>query len=123
ISPADPGGVWRRPPGNQVFSGTYVPATFDPGDYTYTVSGTGPCSAAVAVVHISETAAPNVGLPAQVTICASDPSFNMTAALGGAPDTTGTWTDPAGNPHSKTFVPGQDAPGIYRYTVAGTFPC
>lgn len=124
ISPADPGGVWRRPaPGNQVFSGTYVPATFDPGDYTYTVSGTGPCSAATAVLHVSETAAPNVGLPAQVTKCASDSPFNMTAALGGTPDTTGTWTDPAGNPHLKTFVPGQDAPGIYRYTVAGTFPC
>lgn len=124
ISPADPGGVWRKPPpGNQVFSGTYVPSTFDPGDYTYTVSGTGPCSAAVAVVHVSETEGPNAGTPNQVTKCASDASFNMTNMLGGSPDTTGTWKDPFGNPCSKNFVPGQDPPGVYIYTVAGTFPC
>ncbi|MCO6481665.1 MAG: gliding motility-associated C-terminal domain-containing protein [Flavobacteriales bacterium] len=124
ISPADGGGVWRKPPpGNQVFSGTYVPGSFDPGDYTYTVSGTGPCSAAVAVVHVSETPGPHAGSSRQVTKCASDPSFNMTAALGGNPDTTGTWKDPGGNPHGKMFVPGQDLPGVYIYTVAGTFPC
>ncbi|HMN06233.1 MAG TPA: gliding motility-associated C-terminal domain-containing protein [Flavobacteriales bacterium] len=124
ISPASPGGTWRKPaPGNQVFSGTYVPATFDPGDYTYTVSGTGPCSAAVTVLHISETQGPNAGNPAVVTKCASDGAFNMTASLGGAPALNGTWKDPSGNPHSDMFVPGQDPPGVYIYTVPGTFPC
>lgn len=124
VSPAHGGGVWRKPaPGNEIFSGTYDPATFDPGDYTYTVSGTPPCAAAVAVVHVSETAAPNGGSPEHVKVCANDPSFNMTAALGGTPDTTGTWRDPEGNAHSKIFVPGQDASGVYQYTVPGTFPC
>jgi len=124
ISPANGGGVWRKPaPGNQVFSGTYNPQTFDPGDYTYTVSGTAPCANAVAVLHISETTGPNSGLPAVVTKCANDAAFDMTAALGGSPATNGTWKGPDGLPHTSTFVPGQDAPGVYLYTVAGVFPC
>ncbi len=124
ISPADGGGTWRKPvPGSQVFSGTYVPNTFDPGDYTYTVSGTAPCSAAVAVLHVSETLGPDPGSSNVVTKCASDPSFNMTATLGGTPNPNGTWKGPDGLPHSSTFVPGQDTPGVYVYTVAGTFPC
>ena len=124
ISPAQANGTWRKPaPGNQVFSGTYVPTSFAPGDYTYTVSGTGPCSAATAVVHVSETTAPDAGNPAVVTKCASDSSFDMTAALGGTPAGTGTWRDPYNQVHSNNFVPGQDSAGVYIYTVAGTFPC
>lgn len=124
ISPAQPNGTWRKPaPGNQVFSGTYIPATFDPGDYTYTVSGTGPCSAAVAVVHVGETSGPNPGSPAVVNKCSNNVAFNMTAALGGSPDLNGTWKDPNNALHGNMFVPGLDLPGVYIYTVAGTFPC
>jgi gliding motility-associated-like protein len=124
ISPANGGGTWRKPPpGNQIFSGTYVPSTFSPGDYSYTVSGTAPCTAKVALVHVSETATPNAGFPAVVTKCASDPSFDMTAALGGSPALNGTWKDPFNQPHSNVFVPGQDPGGVYLYTVPGTFPC
>ncbi|MBK6892157.1 MAG: gliding motility-associated C-terminal domain-containing protein [Flavobacteriales bacterium] len=124
ISPADANGTWRKPaPGNQVFSGVYDPPTFSPGDYTYTVSGTGPCSAAVAVVHVSETPAANPGNAAVVTKCANDPSFDMTNALGGTPATNGTWLDPIGMSHTNIFVPGLDPAGVYLYTVAGTFPC
>lgn len=124
ISPAQANGTWRKPaPGNQVFSGTYVPSTFAPGDYTYTVSGMAPCSAAVAVLHVSETQAPNPGLPAVVTKCANDPAFDMNTALGGTPATNGTWRDPYNQVHSNMFVPGQDSAGVYIYTVAGTFPC
>lgn len=118
------GGTWRKPPpGSQVFSGTYVPSTFDPGDYSYTVSGTGPCSAAVAVVTVSETQGPNPGQSDLITKCASDPQFDMVAALGGTPDPGGTWTGPSGPHSSNTFVPGQDASGVYTYTVAGAYPC
>ncbi|MBS1941402.1 MAG: gliding motility-associated C-terminal domain-containing protein [Bacteroidetes bacterium] len=124
ISPAQANGTWRKPaPGNQVFSGTYVPSTFTPGDYTYTVSGVAPCSAGVAVLHISETQGPNAGNSAVVTKCANDSSFNMTAALGGTPATNGTWRDPYNQLHTSTFVPGQDSSGVYIYTVSGTFPC
>lgn len=124
ISPAQANGTWRKPaPGNQVFSGTYVPSTFDPGDYTYTVSGIAPCSAVVTVLHVAETQGPNPGNPAVVTKCANSASFNMTAALGGTPALNGTWRDPFNQPHSSTFVPGQDSSGVYIYTVTGTFPC
>ncbi len=124
ISPADPAGAWRKPPpGNEVFSGTYDPATFAPGDYSYTVTGSGPCSAAVAVLHVSETLGPNSGQSALVTKCASDPAFEMAAAMGGSPDAGGTWKNPFGQVHPGTFVPGVDPPGVYLYTVAGVFPC
>ncbi len=124
ISPAAPNGTWRKPaPGNQIFSGTYVPITFDPGDYTYTVSGTGPCAAAVAVLHISETQGPNPGQSAVVAKCANAPSFNMTLSLGGTPALNGTWKGPDNLPHSNIFVPGQDPGGVYIYTVPGIFPC
>ncbi len=124
ISPAAAGGTWRRPaPDNQIFSGSYDPSTFEPGDYTYTVSGTAPCSAAVAVVHVSETLAPNAGTSAVTTKCANASSFNMTSALGGTPATNGTWAGPGGAGHSNIFVPGLDPPGVYLYTVTGTFPC
>jgi gliding motility-associated-like protein len=124
ISPAQSGGTWRKPaPGNQIFSGTYVPATFDPGDYTYTVSGSGPCAAAVTVVHVTETPGADPGSPAVVTLCADAPGFNMIDSLGGTPDPNGTWKDPLNVAHGNTFVPGQDLPGVYIYTVQGTYPC
>src|SRR5690606_35040995 len=124
ITPADAGGTWRRPaPGNQVFSGTYVPSSFEPGDYTYTVSGIAPCTNAVAVVHVSETTGPNPDLPALTTICSSDALCDMLDLLGGIPDPNGTWKGPDGLAHSSTFVPGQDSSGVYIYTVPGSFPC
>lgn len=124
ISPADLGGVWRRPPpGNELFDGTYNPGTFEPGDHTYTVSAVSPCSPVVVVVHVSETPGPDSGQSAVVAKCANDPAFDMTASLGGSPDPGGTWQDPFGQAHTGTFVPGLDPPGVYLYTVAGMFPC
>ncbi len=123
IGMADPAGTWRKPaPGNQVFSGTYVPATFDPGDYTYTVSGSAPCSAAVTVLHVQEVTGPNPGIPGVVTLCANDAPIDMTAALGGTPD-PGTWYGPDNQARSNMFVPGLDPPGVYIYTVQASFPC
>jgi gliding motility-associated-like protein len=122
-SMAQPNGTWRKPPpGNQVFGGTYNPPTFTPGAYTYTVNGVPPCANAVATIQVNETPGPNAGSPAATTVCSDGTPFNMTQRLGGSPDTTGTWT--ADNtPHSDIFVPGLDVPGVYLYTVTGTFPC
>ncbi|HEY0977390.1 MAG TPA: gliding motility-associated C-terminal domain-containing protein [Flavobacteriales bacterium] len=121
------GGIWRRPPpGSQVFNGNYVPATFSPGVYSYTVNGTPPCANAVATVTVTETPAPNVGtMTPPVEVCSDDAPFNMTAELNGNPATNGTWSfsGTPGQSHSSTFVPGQDAPGVWIYTVPGTFPC
>jgi len=116
-------GTWRKPPpGNQVFSGTYDPPTFTPGNYTYTLNGTPPCANAVGTVHVVETPGPEAGSPAVTTVCSSDAAFNMTQLLG-TPDINGTWKDPSNAVHSNIFVPGLDPPGVYLYTVSGVFPC
>jgi gliding motility-associated-like protein len=115
------GGNWTRN-GNPV-SGIYNPVLDNPGTYTYTVSGTPPCPNATATVTVSEVAAPNAGCPTQITTCSTAASFSMRAALTCNPSQLGTWTDPLGQPHGDTFVPGLDLPGVYIYTVTGTAPC
>lgn len=115
------GGSWTRN-GNPV-SGIYNPVLDSPGVYTYTVSGTPPCANATATVTVSEVPAANAGCPAQITRCSTDASFSMTTALGCNPSPVGTWTDPLGQPHGNTFVPGLDPAGVYIYSVAGTAPC
>lgn len=118
------GGTWRKPPpGNQTFNGNYAPATFAPGVYSYTVSGAPPCLNDTAFVTVTEVPGPNAGDFSATTVCSNAPSFNMTDSLGGGAATNGTWKAPNGTTHSNIFVPGVDPPGVYLYTVPGTFPC
>lgn len=113
------GGTWTRN-GNTV-SGTYDPQLHEPGIFTYTVAGTGPCANAQATVTVTETLAPNAGTGGATSVCGSSPAFNMTALLNGDPQ-PGAWSF-NGSPHSNIFVPGLDAAGSYVYTVPGTGPC
>jgi gliding motility-associated-like protein len=113
------GGTWTRN-GNTV-SGTYNPSVHDPGVFTYTVAGSGPCANAQATVTVSETQAPNAGGNTSTAVCATAAAFNMTPLLTGTPQ-PGTWSF-GGNSHSALFVPGLDAAGAYLYTVPGTGPC
>ncbi|MBS1582431.1 MAG: hypothetical protein JST66_09550, partial [Bacteroidetes bacterium] len=117
------GGQWRRLPSPTVVSGNYNPQFDSPATYSYTVNGSPPCPSAIAFVTVTETPAPNAGSSAVTTVCANSPSFNMTSRLGGSPAGSGTWAAPDNTPHGSTFVPGLDPPGVYLYTVAGTFPC
>lgn len=55
-----------------------------------------------------------------VTVCYTDPPFQMLDQLGGEPCPGGTWTNPANPEISGTFNPSSDAAGIYTYTVIGT---
>lgn len=121
---AQPNGVWRKPaPGSAIFNGIYDPSTFTPGAYTYTKNGTPPCADDVATVTVSETTGPDAGSSSLVTVCSDGDPFNMTALLGGTPDTTGTWAAPDLSSHGAIHTPGLDPSGLYLYTVAGTFPC
>jgi subtilisin-like proprotein convertase family protein len=58
-----------------------------------------------------------------ITVCSSSPSFGLFPLISGTPLSGGTWTAPDGSPHSATFQPGTDVPGIYTYTVVGSGAC
>lgn len=66
---------------------------------------------------------PDAGDDAVTSVCDDQGNFVLTSILGGNPDPGGTWTDPSNNPHSNTFNPSSDLPGVYTYTVAGAVGC
>jgi gliding motility-associated-like protein len=66
---------------------------------------------------------PDAGENASATVCSSNPPFALFDLLGGSPDPGGVWTDPNSDPHSGTFIPGTDLPGVYTYVVGGPVPC
>ncbi|OOG79036.1 hypothetical protein, partial [Algoriphagus sp. A40] len=79
--------------------------------YTYTVAATAPCTEAdTATVTVTEGSTPNAGENGTLTVCEGTEITNelLFAALGGTPDTNGTWSN-VGN--------------VYTYTVAATAPC
>ena len=121
---ADFGGTWTTPGGSQQpATFLYVPGTSTPGDYTYLVSGTGPCPSDSAVLSIFENDAANAGGDVTVTFCSNGSSVDLLTVLPGDPDPNGTWTDPDGDPFAGIFVPGTSQPGDYTYHVEGTSPC
>jgi len=120
---AQSGGTWTGPAG--AHSGLYAPSTDGPGDYFYTLTGTAPCAADVAVVTVFENDVPNAGTSTSISLCAGGASVNLLTRLGGIPSPTGTWTGPAPatTPFNGVFVPGITSAGTYTYTVGGTSPC
>ncbi len=116
------GGTWTAP-GGGAFSGGYDPSVHAPGVYTYTVTGTVPCIDASATVTVTEHALPTAGTSGAITVCTNDLSFNLPGLLGGSPGAGGAWTAPGGGPHSATYDPAIDVPGVYTYMVTGTAPC
>ena len=115
----DPGGQWSF--NEEPNPGVYVPGSDEPGSYTYTVPGLGPCPAATATVVVTETQAPDAGSSADLILCSNGDPIEMTNALGGTPQGNGTWTGPSTT--NGLFEPTTMLAGNYLYTVAGTFPC
>ncbi|OOG68073.1 hypothetical protein B0E43_22555, partial [Algoriphagus sp. A40] len=78
--------------------------------YTYTVEGGDSCPDDTAVVTVNFVPAPDAGTDGTLTVCEGTEITNelLFAALGGTPDTNGTWSN-VGN--------------VYTYTVAATAPC
>jgi gliding motility-associated-like protein len=90
--------------------------------YAYTVTDPG-CGELTAVVQVTISPFPDAGTGRDLIYCATDGPQDLFAQLGGTPQSTGAWTGPTGQGHSGTFVPGQDAPGAYTYTVPGNAVC
>jgi gliding motility-associated-like protein len=120
---AQAGGSWIFVTGGNIpTSPIYTPAVNSPGVYQYTVQGQGPCANAVALVEVTEPAAPNAGCDASVTLCSSQAPVLMRSILGCSPQAGGTWIGPSG-PHGNFFDTADDEPGVYTYVVTGVTPC
>jgi uncharacterized protein YjdB len=105
------GGTWTVP---EVVPGMAVPngAGPIPGDYTYTVKSTLPCTMdATATVTVTVQLAPNAGQNGTLSVCSgvTPTKAELFEALEGTPDAGGSWSAPAS--------------GVYTYTVTGTSPC
>ena len=106
----DPGGVWS--------SGS--PVVSDEGMYMYTVENS--CGSDMAHFVVTVVQAPDAGSDNSISICSDAVPFSLFAQLLGSPQAGGTWTV-NGAPHSSTYNPGVDQPGVACYTVLGTAPC
>lgn len=118
---ACPEGIWTSPSA-QVENGVFDPATSTAGVYTYTVPGpNGTMDTATVTVNVVEcpAACEGAGTDATITVCYTDPAFNLFDFLGGDPCPDGTWTNVANPQASGWFDPASDAAGDYTYTVTG----
>jgi len=86
------------------------------GDYTITVTDANEC-VSVAQITIDSPPIPDPGEDNSVEVCENDPSFSLLDQLLGTPEIGGQWTNPQGDNHSGTLIPGTDLSGNYTYTV------
>lgn len=123
IGGADSGGNWEDINGNP------VPNPFDPStvipDSTYTFFYSGSlegsqCFDSQLLLLTIQSINATAGTDASITVCESDPPFDMLPIIGGTDG--GEWEDPNGDPvASGFFVPGNNIPGDYVYTI--NTPC
>src|SRR5690606_19803168 len=120
-----PGGTWS--PSLASGTGVFDPAVDASGTYTYTVGGTAPCGDASADVAVTVEPIPEPGSNGAINLCETELAtmgdIDLFDALGGTPDTTGTWTGPlpTTNGHLGTVDAGTLAlagsPYVFTYTV------
>ncbi len=110
----DTGGVWT--PLLNSTTDIFDPALDASGVYTYTVTGTSPCSDASTEITINITTSPNAGLNSFISLCNNDSAINLFNKIDGTPDIGGTWS-PTLSSGSNIFDPAIDQPGIYSYTI------
>ena len=74
-------------------------------------------------VLVSPDPSIDAGINEVMTICASDPVFQMTDSLGGTPDAGGVWTTSGGTVVPNAFDPNVGATDVYTYTVTSLAGC
>lgn len=114
------GGTWSP----VLASGTNIfnPSVDTAGKYTYTVTGTFPCSNDSSVVNVAITIGPDAGTSGEAVFCTNSAPQNLFNSLGGTPQIGGTWS-PAMASGTGIFNPAVDPPGIYTYSFTGSNPC
>ncbi|MFN3876208.1 MAG: hypothetical protein ACK4L7_09895, partial [Flavobacteriales bacterium] len=122
-----PGGTWSDPTGTGALgAGGMLDVSALPiggaSPYVYTINDP-TCGPTSAVVLITAAPYPVAGIGSSLTLCADSPPVDLFSALGGDPDIDGSWTDPSGQAHGDSFIPGTHQAGDYTYTVAGSAPC
>ncbi|MEZ4792213.1 MAG: gliding motility-associated C-terminal domain-containing protein [Gelidibacter sp.] len=116
----DAGGTWS--PALASGTGLFDPAVDAAGTYTYTVTGTPPCTDATATVTVTILSPPNAGTNGSLDICESGLPEDLFDSLGGTPDAGGAWS-PTLASGTGLFDPTIDAAGTYTYTVTGSNSC
>ncbi|MCH2081782.1 MAG: right-handed parallel beta-helix repeat-containing protein, partial [Saprospiraceae bacterium] len=132
----DAGGAWSDDDGTGVSlvnpsNVSFVGVAEGTYNFTYTVSGTSPCTDASATVTITISGAPDAGGNGTASICNGGSTIlNLVGALTGSPDGGGNWSDDdgtgvnLGNPNAVDF--NGVAAGSYNFTyeipAAGACP-
>ena len=123
----DAGGTWSDDLGTGAQVGSTLNASLlpqgTPFPFTYTIVDPG-CGDVSATVLVTAAPYPDPGGDSTATLCITGNPSPLFSFLVGTPETTGTWTDPNGDPFpSAVFIPGTSLPGDYTYLVIGTAPC
>ncbi|MCF6130554.1 gliding motility-associated C-terminal domain-containing protein, partial [Flavobacterium sp. AS60] len=114
---AEVGGTWV--PAMASGSGVFDPAVDPQGNYTYTLSGTAPCSNDIATISVTVNPIPDAGTDGTKTFCSNGSPEDLFLSLGGTPQTGGIWS-PALASGTGFFDPTIDTAGTYTYTVGST---
>ena len=104
---------------------TFYPNTTTTYDVVTLLDATG-CPAAVTNPSLAVTvnSIPNAGGSASITVCETDPFFDLYSILTGSPDLGGTWTNSAGTILTSSFYdPSTTGSDNFTYTVYGIAPC
>jgi mucin-2 len=114
------GGTWT--PTLASATGIFNPGIDAAGTYTYTITGTPPCSSDTSTVTILVTPGPDAGISGNAVFCQNSPAQDLFLSLGGTPQVGGTWS-PTLASGTGVFDPAVDPAGVYTYTFAGNQPC
>ena len=89
--------------------------------FTGTDNGTPVITSTLNVVLLVQSAADME--PGAGNVCDNGDPADLYALIGGTPAPGGEWTDPNGNAHSGTFLPGEDPDGVYLYQIGAGGNC
>jgi gliding motility-associated-like protein len=100
-------------------TGLFSPSSVEAG--TYTIINQKVCDADDTIT-VEIFPAAYAGADTAVSICTSEPTYNLADANPSA-DAGGSWFDPSGGTFSGSFTTGTDPEGDYIYVVDGTAMC